>query len=201
MITSNYVSSNGHNQVAPASSANSLENQQASRDGGSGKLGTYLNETTQNVHDLKNTSESRDEAPFYYLRFSIGDGPEGYSVMAQVAKVSEQENYPGFDGPHKSRIYRVTVLSNELAADFPELTGRPLVIEIGQGIDSRLGVQMGLQTLLEDAKKHRGNLGYEQRTGAQVSQTEEGYEAHPIGGKDGFPIPHIKMPGGGFPLN
>ena len=78
------------------------------------------------------------------------------------------------------------------------MVGRPLVMDIAQGIDSRIGVHMGLQTLLMDAIKHKGNIGYEPRTGAQIFQGAEGYEAHPIGGKDGFQVPTVKLPGGGF---
>lgn len=206
MITSNYANPSS-NLSAPTRAAGAiLENQPTSevnaKQGNSWDLRSYASEASQDVQNLKNGPDNVEEPNFYQLNFSIGDGARGYSIQAQVFKMSEQDTYPPFPGGgvQKSRLYHAVVVSDELAKDYPELVGRPLVMDIAQGIDSRVGVQMGLQTLLADAKANKGNLGSEPRTGAQIYKGEKGYEAIPVGGKDGVKIPPFKMPAGGFDL-
>lgn len=93
------------------------------------------------------------------------------------------------------------MVSDELARDFPELVGRPLVLDIAQGIDSRMGVRLGIQALLDDAAANLGTIGHQPRTGAQVTQEADGYHSRVVGGKDGIKLPQIKMPDGGYDFN
>lgn len=205
MITSNYVNNSSNLSSATRGAGASLENQQTSetgaQDANSWDLRSYLGDASQDVQNLKNGPESYDEPHFYQLSFCSGDGTNVYQIQAQVIKMADQDSYPLMGGLQKSRLYQTLIVSDELAKDYPELVGRPLVMDLAQGVDSRMGVQMCIRALLEDAKANKGTIGHEPRTGAQVSKDENGVQTSVTGGKDGIKIPQIKMPSGGFDFN
>lgn len=204
MITSNYV--NTSNLSAPARDTGAtLENQQTSemgaRDANNWDVRSYLSDASQDLQNLKNGPPTAAEPHFFQLSFCTGDGAKAYDIQAQVIKMADQDSYPLMGGVQKSRLYQAFFVSDELAKDYPELVGRPLILDLAPGLDPRLGVQMSIRALLEDARANKGTIGYEPRTGVLITKDDKGaFELYVTGGKDGVEIPPFRMPSGGFDL-
>lgn len=200
MISSNYsVSSN--NNLSPVRDPQAVPGNQAATATGesnsnSYELRNYLGGANQDVQNLRDTPATVSTPPVFQLSFGVGVGVKFYNLRVNVMDMAGQsapDLFP-FGQFRNSRIFAASILSEELARDYPELVGRALAIDIQNGIDSRLGVQTAIQALVADAAENKGKLGYEQRTGAQVSQDQDGHvRTDMVGGRDGI---DLRMPGG-----
>ena len=197
MISSNYTNNASNVGGAQRVSNAPLESPQTS-EGGTQKwdLRNYASEAGQDVQNLSNGSESAQEPQVYQLSYSKFAGGKVYELRVNVHSMADQSSIgiEPFAGFSQSRLYAVGFQCDELVKDFPELGGKQFVLDIQQGIDSRMGVQMGADSLIDDAAASKGRLGYEPRTGAKVTQDQDGYHSEVVGGKDGFELPPLRAP-------
>ena len=197
MISSNYT--NNASKVGDAQRVSNapLESQQTS-EGGTQKwdLRNYASEAGQDVQNLRNGSGSTQEPQVYQLSYSKFAGGKVYDLRVNVFSMADQSaiGIGPFAGFSQSRLYRVGFQCDELVKDFPELGSKQFVLDIQQGIDSRMGVQMGADSLIDDAAASKGRIGHEPRTGAKVTQDQDGYHSEVVGGKDGFELPPLHAP-------
>lgn len=197
MISSNYTNNGSNVGGAQRVSNAPLESQQTS-EGGTQKwdLRNYAGEAGQDVQNLRNAPESTQEPLVYQLSYSKFAGGKVYNLRINVHSMADQSaiGIGPFAGFSQSRLYGVGFQCDELVQDFPELGGKQFILDIQQGIDSRLGVQMGADSLIDDAVANKGTLGHEPRTGAKVTHDQDGYHSEVVGGKDGFKLPPLHAP-------
>lgn len=194
MISSNYVSNTTN--LGPVREAQSAAGNQAvtatgESNSNSFELRNYLGGANQDVQNLRDTPQTVGTPPFFQLTFGAYVGFKSYNLRVDVLDMAGQ-SAPSpipFGQVRNSRIFCAVIHSEELSRDYPELAGRALALDIQNGIDPRLGAQTAIQALVADAAENKGKLGYEQRTGAQVSQDQDGHvHTDMVGGRDGIDL-------------